>query len=137
MKRLLRNLRDEGGFTLLEVLMVCAIIGIIATVAVPRISSGFTVANTTKVLSDLRAIDAAVMLYQADKGALPQKVADLNDYITDIRNVKPPKGNCRIRSGEDFEVVKIVATEYAISYDSDSGEARATLDGRTASEYGK
>ncbi|MBO6179466.1 MAG: prepilin-type N-terminal cleavage/methylation domain-containing protein [Selenomonadaceae bacterium] len=137
MKRLLRNIKDESGFTLLEVLMVCAIIGIIASVAVPKISSGFVVANTTKVLSDLRAIDTAVMLYQADKGSLPQKVADLDDYIADIRNVKPPKGSCRIKNGEDFEVVKIVATEYAISFDSDSGEARATLDGRTANEYGK
>ena len=64
-KKLLRRppLLREGGFTLIEMLTVCAILGILATMAVASMRGGRTVAYETMVVGALKHISEAEQLY--------------------------------------------------------------------------
>ncbi|MBQ1417740.1 MAG: type II secretion system protein [Selenomonas sp.] len=127
----------QAGFSLLGVLIAVMIIGIMATMAVPRFSSMLVTANTAKIQSDLNTLDAAIAVYQLEKGTVPSSIGDLSPYISNADNLKPPAGNCRlIESG----VTAIKATTYAVTADTASKTAnegvRATCDGHTAEEFG-
>lgn len=91
---------SQAGFSLLGVLIAIMIVGIMATMAVPRFTSAIATANTAKVQSDLTTLDAAIAVYQLEKGTAPAKLDDLSDYVKDIDSVKPPKGKCRLKDGK-------------------------------------
>ncbi|HWL53144.1 MAG TPA: prepilin-type N-terminal cleavage/methylation domain-containing protein [Chthoniobacteraceae bacterium] len=64
--------RENSAFTLLELLVVCVTVAILAGVAIPAISGGFMAANRTKCASNMRQIGAAILLHAAEhNGALP------------------------------------------------------------------
>lgn len=64
--KLVKNVQNQKGFTLVELIVVIAILGILAAIAVPRFSDQTTKANTAKLASDLNAIDTAITLGIAD-----------------------------------------------------------------------
>lgn len=124
---------NQKGFTLMEVVIACALIAVLSSIAIPKFFSSVVTANTVKVKSDLQTIDTAIVLYMTDNGSNPRSVSDLSDYIIDAQNLKPPTGKeCRIRDGS---TVKISDSEYKIT--TVDNELRATCDNKTASEYGK
>ena len=86
---------NQRGFTLLEMLIVISIAGVLAAVAVPRFTNAVMLANTARVQSDLQVLNAAIVLYQAETGKNPSAVGDLESYVMDIKNVKPPRENAR------------------------------------------
>ena len=53
----------RGGFTLVEIMIVVAIIALLAAIAVPNFLRSRRRAQATQVLQDLRLIDAAVDQY--------------------------------------------------------------------------
>lgn len=134
MLRLLRRIiLNQKGFTLIEVVIACALIAILSSIAIPKFFSSVVTANTVKVKSDLQTIDTAIVLYMTDNGNSPATMSDLSDYIIDVQNLKPPTGKeCRLSSGG---TVKITDSEYKIA--TVEGELRATCDNKTANEYGK
>ena len=60
MKKLRRN---HGGFTLVEIMIVVAIIALLAAIAVPGFLRARKRAQASRVLNDLRLIDSAVDQY--------------------------------------------------------------------------
>ena len=128
MKRLFANQR---GFTLLEMLIVISIVGVLAAVAVPRFTNAVALANTARIQSDLQVLNAAVVMYQTEKGTNPAKIEDLGNYVLDIANVKPPKGECRLKDGSSLTVT---ATSYGLVSDEKDG-MQATCEGKKLSEF--
>lgn len=126
-------IRSQEGFSLLAVLIAVMIVGIMASVAVPKFSAAITTANTAKVQSDLTNIDAAITMYKLDTGKNPSSIENLSGYLTDYENIKPPQGNCYVRNQE--EPITVSAAAYGIEV-KDS-EYRAVCEGRTAGEFGK
>ncbi|TJX68655.1 type II secretion system protein [Soehngenia saccharolytica] len=59
--------RNKKGFTLIELVVVIAILGILAALAIPRFTGTRESANTQTVISNLRSIESAVELYAAQK----------------------------------------------------------------------
>ena len=56
------------AFTLIELLIVVAIIGILAAIAVPNFLNAQTRAKISRVEADLKAITTAISMYQMDTG---------------------------------------------------------------------
>lgn len=71
LKMFRKSLTNRKGFTLIELLVVVAIIGILAAIAVPKFSSASNAAKVAKIQADLRTIDSAAAIYNANVGSYP------------------------------------------------------------------
>jgi prepilin-type N-terminal cleavage/methylation domain-containing protein len=63
--------RRRGGFTLVELLVTVAIVGILAGLAIPNMRNVTFRARATAVFGDLNAIRQATLDYNADQSAWP------------------------------------------------------------------
>ena len=59
------------AFTLIELLIVVAIIGILAAIAVPNFLNAQTRAKVSRVLGDMRSLSTAIEMYSTDQGRAP------------------------------------------------------------------
>lgn len=64
-------MRSRNAFTLIELLIVVAIIGILAAIAVPNFMNARVRATLARVQSDMRALGTAVEMYAIDQSAYP------------------------------------------------------------------
>ncbi len=69
-----KMLKRRSGFTLVELLIVIIIIGILAGAMLLVAGSGTDKAEATKIVSDLRGLKAAALMFYADK---PDAEADV------------------------------------------------------------
>ena len=73
--------RDDAGFTLIEIMVVIAIIGILATLIVPRIMGRPDEARATAAKHDIGTISQALKLYRLDIGRYPTSEQGLNALV--------------------------------------------------------
>ena len=74
------NRRQDAGFTLVELMIVMAIIGVLATLAIPSFVGALKQAREAVLKEDLHVLRTAIDSYTADKQKAPQS---LDDLITD------------------------------------------------------
>lgn len=78
-----RNRTKDAGFTLIELMIVMLIIGILATLAIPRFAASVKMAREAVLKEDLHVMRDAIDSYTMDKQKAPQSLDDLvqNGYM--------------------------------------------------------
>ncbi len=82
-------IKKEGGFTLLELLIVIVIIGILALLIIPNITSAPKKARDVQRKTDMRAIQKALEEYFVSNNAYPAATSDLTAGTPPIMGTVP------------------------------------------------
>lgn len=79
-KRMSKRIHNRKGFTLIELIVVIAILGILAAVLIPRFTGFTEKARATEALVDAKQIATALDSYYAENDAWPADDA-ANDIV--------------------------------------------------------
>lgn len=87
LSKMTRN--NEKGFTLIELMIVIAIIGILAAIAIPQFTNYKKRAGNSASMSDLKNLATAQEVYNTDNNTYTSTIANLSDagFISASKNV--------------------------------------------------
>lgn len=67
---------SKKGFTLIEVLIVCAIIATLAAIATPIFGNYMNLAKKKAIIAEIKNIEMAITVFEAENGRLPDTLAE-------------------------------------------------------------
>jgi prepilin-type N-terminal cleavage/methylation domain len=89
--------KRRGGFTLVEIMIVVAIIALLAAIAVPGFLRARKRSQATKILNDLRMIDAAVDQYAIETNKMSGAIVPSTEWVAYLK-----KGTVLYNTGNDL-----------------------------------
>lgn len=92
-------MRPKKGFTLVELMIVVLILGALATVAIPRIMGGATIARTNACKTNIKMMNSQIELYYQNEGIWPQ---NFNALTTDPNYF--PDGSPECPFGDSYTI---------------------------------
>ncbi len=106
----------RNGFTLIEILVVVMILGLLISLAAPRIIGRTDEARVTKARSDIRALEESLNLYRIDSGSYPTSEQGLDALVHKPTTGREPR---RWREGGYMERVPVDPWDGDFLYASD------------------
>lgn len=85
-------MRSRKGLTLIELLLVVIILGALAAIAIPRITTSSVTAKANACKTNIGTLNTAIEMYHADKGIYPTALTDVTsdaNYFPDGAPVCP------------------------------------------------
>ena len=82
--------KRRRGFTLVEILVVVVILGLLATLVIPRVVGRGEEAKRTAALVQIRAIEQALDLYKLDNGFYPTTEQGLEALVSKPSGMPEP-----------------------------------------------
>ena len=114
------KLKQQRGFTLIEIIVVMLIIGILAVTVGPNILGRVDDAKVVKVKQDLNALSSAIVLFKLDNNNYPSSLGQLGGkYMPRIP--KDPWGN-------DYQYSSDSSSFDVFSYGADGSSGGADID---------
>ena len=89
--------KRRGGFTLVEIMIVVAIIALLAAIAVPGFLRARKRSQATRILNDLRMIDSAVDQYAIETNRVTGNPVAITDWTNYLK-----KGTVLYNTGKDL-----------------------------------
>ena len=95
---MLKNMnKRHGGFTLVEIMIVVAIIALLAAIAVPGFLRARKRSQATRILNDLRLIDSAVDQYAIETNKSTGNAVAVGDWTNYVK-----KGSALYNTGKSI-----------------------------------
>lgn len=111
MDRKIKPLRNQHGFTLIEIMVVVVILGILATLVVPKLLNLPDEARVTKAQTDIKGLEQALGLYKLHNGFYPSTDQGLSALVT-----KPETGRIPSKYAEGGYLKKVPADPWGTPY---------------------
>ncbi|MFP3869905.1 MAG: prepilin-type N-terminal cleavage/methylation domain-containing protein [Syntrophobacteria bacterium] len=73
----LKQKRSCGGFTLVELMVVIALIATLAIIGIPAYGEYIEKAQNTRAMVEIRLLEKEITLYELEEGALPDDLGDI------------------------------------------------------------
>ena len=126
---LLNFTKNRKGFTLVELVVVIAILGILAGLAIPRFMDATISARGAKVAADLRIIETALTLQYAEKGTEAKNIQELvnNNYLASVPT--PITAGSKFKIGDYIFAAKTSSGGYEIKNDTDGNTVEKYIKG--------
>jgi general secretion pathway protein G len=128
--------KQNAGFTLIELMIVMAIIGILAVVAVPSYVTAVKHANEAALKEDLFVLRGAIDSYTMDKQKAPQTLEDLTQegYLKKIPEDPMTHSNTTWVTDSSDSLYSLDQTDPGID-DIHSGSTETGSDGQPYSTW--
>jgi prepilin-type N-terminal cleavage/methylation domain-containing protein len=98
----------NSGFTLVEIMIVVAIIGLLAAIAIPNFIKARTTAQMNACINNLRQIDGAEQQWALETKQAAAAVPTYNDISSYLRNaVVCPAGGAAATFGSSYTLVNV------------------------------
>jgi len=132
----LSNRRAQSGFTLIELMIVMAIIGILITLAIPSFVGAVRHAREAALKEDLQTMRTAIDTYTMDKQKGPQSLDDLvqDGYIRAIPEDPMTRSKDTWVTDSSEAMYSLDETEPGIT-DIHSGSTETGTDGQPYSSW--
>jgi len=74
-------MRNRKGLTLIELLIVVIILGALAAIAIPRITTSATTAKINACKTNVDTLNTSIEMYKMDNGSYPASLATLTGDV--------------------------------------------------------
>jgi general secretion pathway protein G len=132
----LRKVRTQSGFTLIELTIVLAIMGILLLMAIPRFIGVVRSAREAALREDLQTMRTAIDTYTMDKQKGPESLDDLiqDGYLKSVPEDPITRSKDTWVTDSSEAMYSLDETEPGIT-DVHSGSTDTGSDGRSYSEW--